>query len=72
MEPNGLDTARTLYSAAYAEYQQCVRRVAQKMERGSLPSVVEVQEEAQATERLAIARRQLLDVMARSRLPKQH
>jgi hypothetical protein len=67
MASNALEAARERYRAAYAAYVERAQRVAQDLEKGLTPSVQEVLAEAQATERLATARRDVLDAMARMR-----
>ncbi len=65
MASEGLETARLRYRAAYDAYQTCARRVAQKLECGADPLARDLDEEAQAIERLAQARRAFLDVVTR-------
>jgi hypothetical protein len=65
MDPDALEIARSRYRAAYAAYLERARRVAEKIDNGLAPSVEDVMEEANATEELAVARRELLDAMAK-------
>ena len=63
MAPDALETARSRYTAAYEAYQQASKRVAEKLSSGLGPSAEDIEHEVQATERLAVARRDLLDAM---------
>jgi hypothetical protein len=64
MEPD-VESARSRYRAAYDAYQACARRVAQKLENGSDLLAEEIDEEAEAIERLAQARRVFLEAITR-------
>jgi hypothetical protein len=64
MGPDTLETARSRYAAAYEAYQRAAKCVSERLASGSLPSVADVENEAKATTVLALARRDLLDVMA--------
>jgi hypothetical protein len=55
--------AKQRYSAAYQAYQARARHVAQILQSGGTPSADDIRSEAEATERLAVARRALLDAM---------
>jgi hypothetical protein len=70
MAPAELEAAQTRYVAAYEAYQKAAKLVAQALKDGRLPSIAEVEEEGKAIEQLAIARRHLLDVMARLAPPR--
>jgi hypothetical protein len=64
MAPDELKAARSRYTVAYEAYQQVARRIAEKLAAGIVPSAEEVQEEAKAVDRLAAARRDLLELMS--------
>ena len=66
MESDALSVARARYEAAYDAYQECVRNVRQKLNSGADLPAEEILEEAKATERLATARRELLDAIAKA------
>lgn len=70
MDSNALETARLRYRAAYDAYRERARRVAQKLEKGSVPTADEIADEARATEQLGEARRRLLDAMAELSRPR--
>ena len=65
MSSDGVETARLRYRAAYDAYQTCARRVAQKLESGADLMAQDLDEEAEAIERLAHARRMFLDAVTR-------
>jgi hypothetical protein len=67
---DAFEAARSGYRAAYKEYRQARQRVAQKLRAGLIPSAEEVEQEAKATEHLAVARRELLDVITRLAPPR--
>jgi hypothetical protein len=71
MAPSALEAARSRYTAAYEAYLHASKRVAETLAKGQLPSAEEIQHEARATEQLAIARRELLDVMTRLAPPRR-
>jgi hypothetical protein len=62
---DALEIARSRYRAAYDAYQTCARRVAQKLESGVDLDAKEIDEEAEAIERLAQARRVFLEAITR-------
>ena len=70
MAQDAFEAARSRYTAAYEAYQQASKRVAQKLASGLVPSAEEVDYEAKATEQLAAARRELLNVMTRLTPPR--
>jgi hypothetical protein len=70
MAPDDLDTARSRYASAYAAYRQAAKLVSEKLASGSVPSVEELENEAKAIERLAIARREVLDAIGRLAPPR--
>ena len=70
MAPDALETARSRYAAAYAAYREAAKRVSEKFANGSFPSVDEMENEAKAIERLAIARREMLDAISRLAPPR--
>jgi hypothetical protein len=63
MSPDALEAARLRYTAAYEAYQTATKHVAEKLATGLVPYAKEIDDEAKAAEQLAIARRELLDVM---------
>ena len=66
MEPDPLATARLRYTAAYDAYQKLVGRVSQKLENGETLSSKEIEQEAEATQHLAVSRRELLDAIRKA------
>jgi len=70
MAPDGLDTVRSRYTAAYGAYLQAAKRVSDKIAAGLVPSVEEIEGEAKAIERLATTRRALLDAISRLAAPR--
>jgi hypothetical protein len=70
MAPDALNTLRSRYTAAYEAYLQAAKRVSEKIAGGLAPSVEEIEAEAKAIERLAIARRALLDAISRLAAPR--
>ena len=65
MDSDALEPALSRYRAAYTTYLERTQRVAEKLGKGSTPAVDEIMEEAKATEELAIARRELLEAIAK-------
>ena len=59
------EIARLRYRAAFDAYQTCARRMAQRLESGADLDAQEIDEETQAIERLARARRAFLEVITR-------
>ena len=69
MYSDALESARARYAAAYDAYLKCANQVSQKLENRMPPSTEEIEAEQRARERLAIARRELIDAINRS-LPR--
>ena len=69
MDSDALESARARYAAAYDAYLQCANRVSQKLQNRMPSSVEEIEAEQRARERLAIARRELIDAI-NSSLPR--
>ena len=65
MTPDELKSAQSRYVAADEAYQRAARRVAQKLKDGRAPSAEEIEDEVDASEELAVARRLLLDLITR-------
>jgi hypothetical protein len=65
MAPDALEAARSRYAEAYEAYQQASRRVAEKLANGLIPTGTEIESEGKAAQQLAVARRGLLDAMAK-------
>jgi len=63
MDSDTLQSARSRYAAAYDAYLECAKRVSQKLQDGIAPTVDEIAAEQGARERLAIARRKLIDAI---------
>lgn len=63
MAPDELKAARARYKVAHEAYQEVAKRIAEKPAADLVPTAEEIHEEAQAIERLAAARRELLEVM---------
>lgn len=71
MAPDELLVARTRYKVAHEAYQAVARRIAEKLAANLAPTAEEIHEEALAIERLAAARRELLDVI-NAQAPPRH
>jgi hypothetical protein len=69
MDSDALDSVRTRYAAAYDAYLKCANRVSQKLQSRMPPSTEEIESEQRARERLATARRELIDAI-NSSLPR--
>jgi len=69
MRSDSHGVVRTRYWAAYRAQRACANRVIEKLEYGGGPSREDIAAEANATEELVAARRELLDTMAQ--LPPQ-
>ena len=64
MDSDALENVRARYKAAFDAYQACADRNARNLLYGYRPTVEELAAEAQAMERLAVARREWLDATA--------
>ena len=63
MASDALEAARSRYTAAYAAYARAAKRVAKMLADGLSPSAELISDEAKATENLATARREFLDLI---------
>jgi hypothetical protein len=63
MDSDTLQSVRSRYAAAYDAYLKCAKRVSQQLQDGRTPTAGEIAAEQQARERLAIARRELIDAI---------
>ena len=71
MAPDELKAARARYTVAHEAYQEVAKRIAEKLAAGLTPTAEVIHEEAQAIQRLAAARRDLLAVMTAWAPPPQ-
>ena len=63
MDSDTLQSVRSRYVATYDAYLKCAERVSQTLRDGMTHSAEEVAAEQRARERLAIARRELIDAI---------